>query len=122
MGLAAELAAYVGDRQSAEEIYPLLESSAQLNLCEAAQYPSFGPVSHFPGILAAVLEQRERALEHFEIALDLIGRMQARTHLTGTQLEMVRVLRICGDSRRARKLQQTATASTRELGMAALQV
>ncbi len=122
MGLAAELAAYVGDRQSAAEIYLLLEPSAQLNLCEPAQYLSFGPVSHFLGILAAVLEQPERAVEHFEVALDLAGRMQARAHLTRTQLEMARVLRICGDSRRARKLQHTATASARELGMAALQV
>ena len=120
MGLAAELAAYLGDRQSAAEIYRLLEPSAQLNLCEPAQYLSFGPVSHFLGILAAVLEQPERAVGHFEVALDLSSRMQARPHRTRTQLEMAGVLRSCGDTARARELQQTATASARELGMAAL--
>jgi hypothetical protein len=58
-----------------------------------------------------------------EVALDLAGRMaQARAHRTRTQLERARVLRICGDSRRARKLQQSAPVSARELGMAAPQV
>ena len=46
--------------------------------------------------------------------------MQAGAHLTRTQLEMARVLRSRGDKVRARKLQQTATASARELGMGAL--
>ena len=120
MGLAAELAAFLDDRESAEEIYALLGPFAHLSLRDPFQYLSLGPVSHFLGILAAVLERPEAAVRHFEVALEHSNRMQARAHLTRTQLEMARALASLGKQGPARTLRQTAQASARELGMTTL--
>ena len=120
MGMAAEVAAHLGDRASAEEIYPLLEPFGHLTLCDPLQYLSLGPVSHFLGILAAVLDRPESAVQHFEASLEHCNRMQARAHLTRTQKELARVLNQLGRREPARLLHRTALASARELGMTTL--
>ena len=117
MGLAAELAVYLGETESAEEIYSLLAPMAEFNLCDPQGGISFGPVAHFLGVLAAALDRPKQAIQHFESSIELSTKMRARVHQTRSEFELARVLEQSGELNLAQNLRESALASARELGM-----
>jgi tetratricopeptide (TPR) repeat protein len=80
-----------------------------------------GPVSHYLGILAAVLERYDDAEALFAEAAELNERLEAPFHLARTQLEWARMLseRVGpGDRDRARELLERARSTAGQYGCA----
>ncbi len=80
-----------------------------------------GPISHYLGILATVLERYDDAESHFAEATELNERLQAPFHLARTQLEWARMLverAKPGDRDRARDLLERARSTANRYGCA----
>ena len=79
-----------------------------------------GSVSGYLGILATATERWSEATRHFEDALEMNARMEARPWLARTHDDYARMLLLrggSGDARRASFHQDAAAAGFRELGM-----
>jgi DNA-binding winged helix-turn-helix (wHTH) protein/tetratricopeptide (TPR) repeat protein len=120
LALAAEAAARVDSRAPAERLYALLEPHAHLNASLDGMDAYLGSVSHFLGVLAAALSERERALAHLEEAVTRNDRMGARAHRVRSEWELGRVLLEVGERARGHALLESARAEARSLGMNAL--
>jgi hypothetical protein len=84
----------------------------------------YGALSRYLGALANALERWEVAARHFEDALAMNARMDARPWLAHTQVQyatMLLVRRQSGDRDNAVALLDAALATARELGMRALE-
>jgi tetratricopeptide (TPR) repeat protein len=84
----------------------------------SAQVGALGPVAHYVGLLAGVLERYDEAEEHFAYACDLAERTGARGLLVRTRLEWARLVAGRdgpGDRERARHLAASARDLAHEL-------
>jgi tetratricopeptide (TPR) repeat protein len=80
----------------------------------------FGAATLFLGMLAATMQRRDDAIEHFETAIETHTRIGARPYLARSQHEYARMLverNASGDKDKAKTLLAEATAIYRELGM-----
>jgi DNA-binding SARP family transcriptional activator/tetratricopeptide (TPR) repeat protein len=117
--LLAETCAMLGDTERAAALYELLLPYASLNATAAPELP-LGSTSRPLGILATLLGRFEHAARHFEEALWMNERMEARPWLAHTQEEYARMLlrrNAPGDRERADQLVARAQATFLELGM-----
>jgi len=116
LALLAPACGPLGDRALARRLYDeLLPHREEIAL---GQVSNIGPVAHYLGLLAAVLDQPEDADEHFAFAADLAERTGARGNLVRTRLEWARLLLTRdgpGDSERARDLAAAALELAGEL-------
>jgi tetratricopeptide (TPR) repeat protein len=117
MTIFAELA---GRRRDAAVAAPLYERLMPLNGTFAyATAICRGPISHYLGILAAVLERYDAAESHFAEAIEMNERLQAPFHLARTQLEWARVLlERAKPGARARDLLESARSTANRYGCA----
>ena len=120
--LLPEVCRYLGDVAQAGTLYDRVLPYAALN---AVTPPEFivGSVSRGLGILAAVGSAWTDAVRHFEFALEMNTRMNARPWRAHTQYDYAHMLLTRaepGDRERAGALMTAASASARELGMKAL--
>jgi class 3 adenylate cyclase/tetratricopeptide (TPR) repeat protein len=80
-----------------------------------------GPISHYLGVLATVLERYDDAESHFADATELNDRLQAPFHLARTQLEWARMLlerAKPGDREQATELLERARSTASRYGCA----
>jgi DNA-binding CsgD family transcriptional regulator/tetratricopeptide (TPR) repeat protein len=114
--------AAVGDEASAALVYPELAPLTGTNVMIGNLVATYGSVDRYLGMLAATLGERELAETHFERALALNRRMEARTWLAHTAFEYGRMLLGRGPSHhhRAGQLMAEADRLAGEIGMPAL--
>jgi tetratricopeptide (TPR) repeat protein len=120
----AEVAIAVEDKTSADLIYDLLRDYRDMTITVGLVTVCYGSAARFLGMLAAALDKREVAADHFEHALDMDGALGARPWLAHTRAEYAALLRRRGDRasiERAEILAQKAMTTAVELGMARLQ-
>jgi uncharacterized protein HemY len=90
----------------------------------ASEWACVGAASRFLGQLAATMGHWQVAEEHFEEALEMNSRMDARPWLAHTQYQYAHMLlarSAAGDIERARRLLDEAETSSRQLGMRSLE-
>jgi tetratricopeptide (TPR) repeat protein len=119
MGLLAETAAALADREHAAVLYELLVPYADR---VAISYPevSTGSVARYLGLLAATIDRHEEAERHFEDALQTNARIGAPSWLAHTKRDYARMLLTRGapdDEETARALLSQAEATYAELGI-----
>jgi tetratricopeptide (TPR) repeat protein len=122
LAVAAEACAHLGDRQRARTLYDLLAPYADLIVSHQHLRVYLGSVEYVLGRLAEALEERERAADHYQAAMESSRRIGARPHLARTEYAYARMLlgadSISADEEgRARDLLGHAEATARELGM-----
>ena len=119
-----DICTFLGDQARAEKLYQILLPFAGRNVVVGAAAVCYGALSRYLGALAATLERWDEAERHFEEALAMNARMDARTWLAHTQHQYATMLlarNASGDRERAMELLETALLTTRELGMRALE-
>jgi class 3 adenylate cyclase len=67
--MLAEVCTLLGDQRRAASLYELLLPFASRNVISGAPIVSMGPVSHFLGLLRAVTDHWDQAVEHLEASL-----------------------------------------------------
>jgi class 3 adenylate cyclase/tetratricopeptide (TPR) repeat protein len=110
------LAARLGDREAAAQLYELMLPHAEEVVTSQATW--VGPAAHDLGLLAVTLGRYDEADAHFAAAADLEVRMGSRAMLVHTRLEWARALwhrGQPGDDARARDLLGEALDGAREL-------
>ena len=114
----------LGDKATAALVYPELEPHAGGNVMIGHLVSCYGAADRYLGMLAATLGEADRAIDHFERALELNRRMGAKTWLAHTAYEYGRFLLGRGRAERARAaaLLGEAASLAGEIGMAALLV
>jgi len=118
VGSASVVAAELRQPAAAECLFELLSPYADQVIVAAAM--PFGCVSHFLGLLAAALDDHDRADAAFAAAADQAARMGAPGFLASTQTEWARLLlrrRHPGDADRAGELLSEALETARFLGL-----
>jgi DNA-binding CsgD family transcriptional regulator len=124
MTYLAEICTFLGDAARAAILYPLLLPYAGRAIVVGGQVACYGAASRYLGMLAATMAHWQEAEQHFEEALTMNANMGARPWLAHTQYDYATMLLARhqpGDAERATALLQDALASTRELGMRALE-
>jgi tetratricopeptide (TPR) repeat protein len=119
LALLSETAAYMDDRDRAAVLYRLLLPYARLNAIAAGE-AMIGSVARYLGILARMAERWDEAERHFELALEMNERLDARPWLAHTREDYGRMLLArdgVGDRERADELLQRALVTYRALGM-----
>jgi predicted ATPase len=119
LSILAEVAVYLEDRDAAVVLYRLLEPYAEVNVLAAGEV-AIGPVERFLGILATTTGRSEEAAGHFQNAIAMTARMDARPWLAHAQHDYARMLLERdkpGDRESARDLLGGCVAAFRELGM-----
>jgi tetratricopeptide (TPR) repeat protein len=117
--LLSETCALLGDTERAAPLYELLLPYAPLNAVAVPEL-ALGSTSRPLGILATLLGRFEDAARHFEEALRMNERMEARPWLAHTQEKYAGMLlrrNAPGDRERAEELVARAQATYGELGM-----
>jgi DNA-binding CsgD family transcriptional regulator len=114
--------AALGDDATAALVYAELEPLGGGNVMIGHLVSCYGAADRYLGMLAATLGESERAVRHFEDALDLNRRMGATTWLAHTAYEYGRFLfaRGRGDRDRAAALLGEAASLAGQIGMPAL--
>ncbi|HEY1284984.1 MAG TPA: AAA family ATPase [Solirubrobacterales bacterium] len=112
----------VGDERMATILYPELESLAGTNVMIGHLVSCYGSADRYLGMLAATLGEPERAVGHFERAMEENRRMGAMTWLAHTAYEYGRFLsaRSHGDRERAEALVGEAAGLAERIGMEGL--
>jgi DNA-binding CsgD family transcriptional regulator/tetratricopeptide (TPR) repeat protein len=112
----------LGDEATAALVYPELEPLGGANVMIGHLVSCYGAADRYLGMLAATLGESDRAIEHFEHALELNRRMSAATWLAHTAYEYGRFLlgRGRGDRDRAGALLGEAASLAGRLGMPTL--
>ncbi|MFQ5343278.1 MAG: hypothetical protein ACE5F6_17195, partial [Anaerolineae bacterium] len=119
----AEVCAFLGDAARAATLYRLLLPYDGLNAAVGFATACYGAVSRYLGLLAATMSRWEEAERHFEDALDMNARMEARPWLAHTQHRYAAMLLArgqAGDRERAVSLLDQALSTAGEFGMQAL--
>jgi class 3 adenylate cyclase/tetratricopeptide (TPR) repeat protein len=117
MTIFAERAARRHDTTAATSLYELLMPFRAMFTYATAICR--GPIAHYLGILATVLERYDDAETHFAEATELNERLQAPFHLARTQLEWARMMverAKPGDRGRARDLLGRARSTANRYG------
>ncbi len=114
--------AALGDEATAALVYPELEPFGGANVMIGHLVSCYGAADRYLGMLAATLGEPDRAVEHFERALELNRRMGAATWLAHTAYEYGRFLltRGRGDRDQAGALLGEAKSLAGRIGMPAL--
>jgi len=124
MTFLADICTFLGDKARADTLYQMLLPFAGSNVVVGNAAACYGALSRWLGALATTLERWDDAGRHFEDALAMNARMNARTWLAHTQEQyaiMLLARRQAGDRDKAAALLEAALATTRELGMRALE-
>jgi tetratricopeptide (TPR) repeat protein len=124
MTYLADVCTFLGNRARAATLYQLLLPCAGRAAVVGSAAACYGAVSHYLGTLATTLERWDEAAQHFEDALTMNARMEARPWLAHTQHQYATMLLTRdqpGDSEKARELLRAALVTARELGMRALE-
>jgi tetratricopeptide (TPR) repeat protein len=124
MTYIADVCIYLGDKARASLLYRLLLPFDGRNVVIGYAVVCHGALSRYLGALAATLDQWDNAERHFEDALAMNARMEAWPWLTHTQYQYAKMLLVRGrsiDRERAFALLDSALATTRRLGMRALE-
>ena len=119
LSILAEVAVYLDDRSAASVLYRLLRPYAEVNVLAAGEV-AVGPVERFLGMLATATGRTEQAAGHFENAIAITARMDARPWLAHAQYEYARMLLARGapgDRESAHDLLRACASAFRELGM-----
>ncbi len=116
--LLADCCADLGDAERAGHLYELLKPYREANVVIGLAVVCLGSAARYLGRLAATMDRRREAAEHFERALVAEAALKAPVCLAHTQLEYARMLG--PDSARARSLLESATTTAQKLGLAAL--
>jgi tetratricopeptide (TPR) repeat protein len=119
LGLLSDVAAILHDAEHAEVLYQLLLPAAA---CSAVDLPEIctGAVARNLGMLAVLMGRWAEAEHHFEAALDLNERFEARPWVAHTQLAYSRMLLARGepgDRERSLDVSSKARQSFERLGM-----
>jgi tetratricopeptide (TPR) repeat protein len=119
MSFLAEVAALLDVSDAASVLYTQLLPWARLNAVDVGE--GFrGSVSYYLGLLAAALGRHDDAVFHYETAIEMSERMEARPWLAHAQEEYARTLAARaapGDLARALELIEQARTAYDELGM-----
>jgi hypothetical protein len=124
MTYLTDVCTFLEDRTRAAILYRLLLPHARLNVIVGGASACYGALSRYLGALAMTLERWNEAAQHFEDALAMNTRMQARPWLAHTQHQYAGLLLARdqpGDRDRAAGLLNAAQATAHELGMHALE-
>jgi tetratricopeptide (TPR) repeat protein len=124
MTFLADICTFLGDKARADTLYQMLLPFAGNNVVVGNAASCYGTLSRWLGALAATLERWDDAAHHFEDAIAMNARMDARTWLAHTQAQYATMLlarRHSGDRDKAGALLDAALATARELGMRALE-
>jgi len=118
--LLSEVCTALGDSENACRLYEAILPHEAHNAVIGAGSAFSGSVAYYLGILAALLSRGDDAAQHFESALAMHAKMEARPWLARTQYAYGRMLKDRGreqDARRAEELLNEATATAKSLGM-----
>jgi tetratricopeptide (TPR) repeat protein len=124
MTYLVDICTSLGDRPRAETLYRILLPFAGRNVVIANGAVCYGDLSYYLGALAATLEHWGDAERHFEEALAMNKRMDARPWLAHAQRQYATMLRArheAGDREKAATLIKAALATAHDLGMRALE-
>ncbi len=124
MTYLVDICTFLRDRSRAETLYRILLPFAGRNVVIGNGTVCYGALSRYLGALATILERWDDAARHFEDALVMNTRMDARPWLAHTQERYATMLlagRQSGDQDKAAALLDAALATARELGMCALE-
>ena len=124
MTYIVDVCTFLADRAHAEMLYQILLPFDGTNVVVGSGIACHGAISRYLGALAATLERWEDAARHFEDALEMNARMDARVWLAHTQEQYATMLlkrHQSGDRDKAAALLESALATARELGMRALE-
>jgi class 3 adenylate cyclase/tetratricopeptide (TPR) repeat protein len=124
MSYLADICTFLRDKARADTLYQILIPFAGRNVVVGNATACYGALSRYLGALAATLERWDDASRHFEDAIAMNARMGARPWLAHTQEQYATMLlarRQSGDRDKAAALLDVALATTRELGMRALE-
>ncbi len=119
----ADACAVVGDSQLAEMLYHELAPLAGGNVAIGQGVACYGAADRYLGLLAATLHEYERAINHFERALQLNREMGASTWVAHTLYAYGRTLLMRGtaeDVEQAPALVSAAATLAERIGMPAL--
>jgi tetratricopeptide (TPR) repeat protein len=119
--LLADTCDLIGATEHLEPLYDLILPWASMNAVAVPEV-SLDSASRWLGVLATRLGRLEDAARHFEEALEMNERMEARPGLAHTQDDYARMLRVRngpGDQERASDLAAEAVRTYRQLGMEA---
>jgi len=124
MTYLVDVCIFLGDKRRAETLYQILLPFAGRNVVVSSGAACYGALSRYLGAIAATLERWDEATRHFEDALAMNARMDARPWLAHTQEQYAAMLltrRQSGDRDKAAALLDAALVTARELGMRALE-
>jgi class 3 adenylate cyclase len=124
MSYLTDVCTFLGDRNRASILYQLLLPYAGRTVVIGFAAACYGSLSRYLGALATTLTRWEEAARHFEDALAMNARMEARPWLAHTQHQYATMLLARdqpGDREKARDLLKAALLTARELGMRALE-
>ncbi|MBI3800503.1 MAG: AAA family ATPase, partial [Deltaproteobacteria bacterium] len=119
-----DVCTFLADRARAATLYQLLLPYAGRNVVIGTAAACYGAVSRYLGALATTLGRWDEAAQHFEDALAMNARMEARPWLAHTQQQYATMLLArdqAGDRDKAVELLKAALITARELGMHALE-
>ncbi|HSF47999.1 MAG TPA: BREX system ATP-binding domain-containing protein [Burkholderiales bacterium] len=120
----AEVCAFLEDTERAHTLYRFLLPYDSHNIVVGGSAACYGAAARFLGMLATTMKRWEDAERHFEAALEMNARQGARLWLAHTQYQYALMLiarRHPGDREQAESLWQEALATSREVGMRALE-
>lgn len=124
MTYLADVCTFLEDRPRAARLYQLLVPHARLTVVVGNATCCYGALSRYLGALATTLEHWDEAAQHFEDAMAMNARMEAPPWVAHTKYqyaEMLLARHQSGDRDKAAALLDAALATTRELGMRALE-
>jgi predicted ATPase len=124
MTYLVDVCTFLGDQVRAEMLYQILLPFAERNVVVGNGVASYGALARYLGALATTLERWDDAARHFEDAIAMNARMDARPWLAHTQEQYASMLLVrnqSGDHEKAVALLAAALATTCELGMHALE-
>jgi tetratricopeptide (TPR) repeat protein len=123
MTYLADVCSFLGDKARGAALYQLLLPYAGRTVVIGNGVACYGALSRYLGTLATILGRWDEAAQHFEDALAMNTRMEARPWLAHTQHQYATMLLTRdqpGDREKARALLKAALVTARELGMRAL--
>jgi predicted ATPase/class 3 adenylate cyclase/DNA-binding NarL/FixJ family response regulator len=124
MTYLTDVCTFLGDTARATILYQLLRPYAERAVVIGNAVACYGAMSRYLGALAATLERWDEAAQHFENALVMNARMDARPWLAHTQHEYAKMLLARnqpGDDDQATALLDAALSTAHDLSMRALE-
>jgi class 3 adenylate cyclase/tetratricopeptide (TPR) repeat protein len=123
LSFISEVAISLGDTEAAKVIYDLMLAYKDMTITAGVATVCFGAASRYLGMLSAELGDFEKAVKHFEHALEMNAASGARPWLAHAQAEYANLLLKVGSKKaveRAMSLSEQASATAAELDMVRL--